>query len=135
MTEVSDEMVEAACLAHYEEHPTAWWYINRSRRDNMRASLAAALAARPVRVKALEWVAVDDEALSTRYFANTFVGRYEVETDTIAVKSFQLRLIAMDGRISRHYILAYGHDTVETVFASAHADYESRILAALEEQP
>jgi hypothetical protein len=52
--EPTDEMVEAACEAHYEEHPTPNRHANKCRRDNMRSAISAALAVAPKpKVKAL----------------------------------------------------------------------------------
>lgn len=127
MTEVSDEMVEAATkelLAHGEfsanmanNEPNA--------REAARAAITAALAARPkVRVRKLEWAPSFDEmgANGMRYTARSLVGLYIVTTE-------------IHGQLGARWLTSFGsyHDTLDAAKAAAQANYERRILAALED--
>lgn len=139
MIEVSEEMVEAACAVYAKETD---YYVEFHRglrsessdrmRTAMRAALTAALAVAPKpRVKALEWEETyqarsdeDPNLEVTGFEANNGFGEW-YWTETRAA-DFVLHIVDTD-RTSAIF------ETEREAKAAAQADFERRILAALED--
>jgi hypothetical protein len=119
MTEVSDEMVEAALFQYdYVTSGIGW---NDTKR--MRSAISAALAVAPKsRVKALAWRVFCGNSGNSE--AVTPFGRYVIQIEDAGWALYPFNEGPMD----------WGYSTREAAKAAAQADYERRILSALEDQ-
>lgn len=84
-------------------------------------------------VKGLEWEDCTDGDMG--HLADTIVGRYVIEQDRLARKSFQLRLETVRYGSEENLTLCEGLRSLGEAKAAAQADYERRILSAIDHVP
>jgi hypothetical protein len=127
---IPDEAVQAAIKAWLHEDIYAdileKWLDDEEHQEDMRSALTAALPfLQGVNVKALEWGKADD---GTRDRAKTVVGWYFISNP----KEGQYNLLFDNEEITALFAV---YDTQEASKAAAQADYEARVMSAIEPAP
>jgi hypothetical protein len=110
-------------------HVAHWQKLHEDAQSALAAIDAAQGGAVP-KVKALEWDDCSEED-GVGHVADTIIGRYIIEVDTLRATTWHLRLITLKFENEVHIDLAGGVD-LDFAKAAAQAHFDSRILSALE---